>query len=349
MRTLKILFIVLSINLTTAQENGRALINTNPKISIIGDFQASYNSIGDRNFDLFLNEVEIAANAAIDPYARADFFFAFHKEEGEDEFHAVLEEAYLTSLGLPAGLQIKAGRFRITFGKTNLIHLHALGYIDIPNVVENYFGEGLIDEGISLNWLIPNPLDFYQDVTFEITRGPAVNRSFTLSDKNNFLYTGHLKNFWDLSDNSTLEFGLSAAIGNNNFSRSTKLAGVDITYKWKPLQFNTYQSFELQSEWLWSNRQITSSENIKSIGGYLYTSLQVAKRWFLGNRFDYSNHPDDDTFIERGISGIAGWYATEFQKIELQLKHTTSNGFDPYNQLMLRSVFVIGAHGAHQY
>lgn len=322
---------------------------TNPNISVVGDFQGAYNSNGDRNLDLFLNEVEIAAYSNVDPYIRADVFFGFEREEEQGEFHAALEEAYLTSLGLPAGFLIKAGRFRNAFGKTNLNHPHALGYIDNPNVMEKYFGEGLIDDGISINWLVPNPFDFYQDLTFEITRGPTDNNSFTISDKNRLLYTGHLKNYWDLSDNSTFELGLSAATGNNDSSRVTNLMGIDLTYKWKPVQFNTYQSFELQSEWLWSDNQVTSSDNIKSTGGFVYTSYQIAKRWFLGGRFDFSNLPADDTFIERGFSAIVGWYATEFQKIELQVKHTTSNNYDPYNQIMLRSVFVIGAHGAHQY
>jgi len=323
--------------------------NTNPNISVIGDFQGVYNSTGKRNVDLFLNEVEIAVNASIDPYARADFFIGFHKEHGEEEFHAALEEAYLTSLSMPAGLQLKAGRFRNSFGKTNLAHPHSLGYIDNPNVIENYFGEGLIDEGLSINWLVPNPFDFYQDVTFEITSGLGENNTFAKSEKNDLLYTGHLKNYWDITDNSTLEAGFSVASGNNDSSRTTQLAGIDITYKWKPLRFNTYQSFELQGEAMWSNRETSSSRNVKSFGAFLYSSYQIAQRWFIRGLFDYSNLPDDDSFIERGFSGIIGWHASEFQKIELQLKHTTSNSYKSYNQLLLRSVFVIGAHGAHQY
>jgi hypothetical protein len=46
---------------------------------------------------------------------------------------------------------------------------------------------------------------------------------------------------------------------------------------------------------------------------------------------------------------VLGWYATEFQKVELEYKGTTSNVFPTSNQILLRSVFVIGAHGAHAY
>ena len=54
-------------------------------------------------------------------------------------------------------------------------------------------------------------------------------------------------------------------------------------------------------------------------------------------------------FIEQAYSITAGWYATEFQKIEIEAKHTTVNVEPDYNQAWLRWIFVIGAHGAHQY
>jgi hypothetical protein len=41
--------------------------------------------------------------------------------------------------------------------------------------------------------------------------------------------------------------------------------------------------------------------------------------------------------------------ASEFQKIELQYKYNDGNFFDSFSDLKLRAVFVIGAHGAHQY
>jgi hypothetical protein len=82
---------------------------------------------------------------------------------------------------------------------------------------------------------------------------------------------------------------------------------------------------------------------------YALATYQIGKRWFLTGRFDYSNLPDNQLFVERSYSGVLGWYATEFQKIELQCKATTSNAFANVNQVLLRSVFAIGAHGAHTY
>ena len=53
--------------------------------------------------------------------------------------------------------------------------------------------------------------------------------------------------------------------------------------------------------------------------------------------------------LNRLYSLTAGWYATEFSKIELEGKTTDDNVENRYYQAWLRWIFVIGAHGAHQY
>jgi len=331
------------------QAASRSAPSTNPNMSVIGDFRASYQSPARRHIDAEFHEAEIALQSVVDPYARADFFLSIARDTA-GKFGLDLEEGYLTSLDLPVGLQLKAGKFRSSFGKVNNIHPHALPFISMPNVLAHYLGEdGLNDEGLSLSWLIPNPLNFYQELTFEATRGPDDNPSFVRSDVDRYLYLSHLKNFWDLTDNATLELGLTAAGGQNDSTFASVLGGIDLTYKWKPLQFNTYQSLVLQAEAIWSNKRLSGTETINSWGMYALATYQIGKRWFLTGRFDYSNLPDNSAFAERAYSCVLGWYATEFQKIELEYKTTTSNVLATTNQVVLRSVFVIGAHGAHAY
>jgi len=328
----------------------RTAPSTNPNMSVIGDFRAWYQTPARRHLDAAFNEAEIALQSAVDPYARGDFFLSIARDPESGKFGIELEEGYLTTLDFPAHLQLKAGKFRSSFGKINSLHPHALSFITIPTVYRNYLSdEGLNDEGISLSWLVPNPLEFYQELTIEATRGPAESPSFVRSEVDRFLYTGHLKNFWDLTDNATLELGLSGATGPNVAGFSTFLGGVDLTYKWKPLQFNAYQSVVLQTEMLWSDKKVGADQRVKSWGMYALATYQLAKRWFLTGRFDYSNTPDNASFVESGFSGILGWYATEFQKIELEVNAATSNSFGDAQQIVLRSVFVIGAHGAHAY
>src|SRR5690348_208612 len=55
----------------------RSSLTFNPDIGVIGDFQGSYISKGNKNFNAYLNETELSLQATVDPYARADFFVSF--------------------------------------------------------------------------------------------------------------------------------------------------------------------------------------------------------------------------------------------------------------------------------
>ncbi len=328
----------------------RSVVSTNPNISVIGDFQSAYHSTARRKIDAYFNEAEFSFQSVVDPYVRADFFLSLGRDPTTGEFSAEIEEAYLTTLELPAKLQLKAGKFRMAMGKVNPLHPHALPFVDVPNVLANYLGdEGLNDEGISLSWLVPNPFDFFQELTVEATNGPLDNPSFARSSASRYLFLGHLKNFWDLTENATLELGLTGLTGPNDSSYSTSIGAIDLTYKWKPLQFNTYHSVVWQTEALFSNAKYSGESTVRSWGLYSALTYQIDKRYFLTGRIDYSNLPTSSAMVERAYSATLGWYATEFQKIEVQAKTTTSNVRERFTQATLRWIFVIGAHGAHAY
>lgn len=81
----------------------------NPNISVISDFRIFVHDdkiLADEKNKLNLNleEIELAIQGYLNPYARADIFFAKHGIEGSVE----IEEASATFLrGLPLGLNIK--------------------------------------------------------------------------------------------------------------------------------------------------------------------------------------------------------------------------------------------------
>jgi len=342
-------------NAGPTQVQGRSAPSANPDISVIGDFRGSYQSNLARKFDASLHETEISLQSVVDPYARADFFISFSRNPQSGEFQAEIEEGYLTTLSLPAHLQLKAGKFRQALGRINPVHPHALPFVDMPNAYLRFFGEeGMNDEGLQLSWLLPNH-SFFQELTAELTDGPRDNPSFARSNGNNYLGLVHLKNFWDLTANATLEFGLSGISGVNPDQHFTRIGAVDLTYKWKPVKYNTYKSFTFQNELYFSQANLDSN-TVNAMGAYSLISVQVSKRWFVTGRYDYSGKPDDSHFSEQAGSVTLGWYATEFQKIELEGKSTFANEEDAVNnlyknvnQVLLRWIFVIGTHGAHQY
>jgi hypothetical protein len=146
-----------------------------------------------------------------------------------------------------------------------------------------------------------------------------------------------------------LELGLTGITGPNDSSRNTNIASADLTYKWKPVLMNTYKSVTWQSEFFYSNAKYSGNNAHNSFGLYSFIEDQVAKRWFVTARYDYAQRPYDKSILEQAYSITAGWLATEFQKIEIEGKHTTVNSEPDYNQAWIRWIFVIGAHGAHQY
>jgi hypothetical protein len=327
----------------------RSGLSFNPDIGVIGDFRGSYISRGNRNLDFYLNETEVSLQATVDPYARADFFLSFGRNPETGEYGVEVEEGYLTTLSLPARLQLKAGRFRSAIGRLNTVHPHALPFIDMPNAFVNYFGEeGLKDEGLSLSWLLPTKA-FYQELVFQVTSGYSESPAFTRSDKNRLLYVSHLKNFFTLNDDNTLELGLTGISGPNDSAGVSNMGALDITYKWKPVKLNTYHSLTWQSELYYNHANLSDNFSVNSFGLYSFLQYQLAKRWFLTGRYDYSQKPYDKTIKENAFSLTAGWYATEFSKLEFETKTTDDNIDKRFYQAWLRWIFVIGAHGAHQY
>ena len=89
----------------------------NPDISAIGNFVgvAGKNPFSTQR-PLELTEAEVAFQAIVDPYAKADFFLSASPEGLE------VEEGYVTFTSLPANLLLKVGKMRAQFGKVNTLH-----------------------------------------------------------------------------------------------------------------------------------------------------------------------------------------------------------------------------------
>ncbi len=328
----------------------RSTLSTNPDLSAIGDFRSSYTNIGPRKVDLYFNQLELQISSVVDPYARADFMYSFSKDMTTGELGSDLEIATLTSLTLPYQLQLTLGKFKPVFGKINVLHPHAFSFVDFPKMTSNYFDEeGMSLEGASLSWLVPNPYDFYQELTIETGRvGAEPNASFVRGENSQLSYASHLKNFFDMTQNSTLEFGISGLNGPNRFGYSTTIGGLDLTYKWKPVQSNVLQSFTWQSELLLSSMRLSDANLSKTHGAYSLAEYQFAQRWFVGGRYDFSEYPGDASRQDIAETALLRFQPTEFQIVALELQHTDRNYDRSTNQVIIRFIFGIGTHAAHQ-
>ena len=255
--------------------------------------------------------------SVVDPYARANFLFSFSKDTSSGNFSSDIEEATLTSLDLPYSLEVTLGKFKPHFTKVNTLHPHAFSFVDFPSMLTRYFtDEGLFMEGVSASWLVPNPSDFYQELDVEIGRSES-NNTLDQGNANKMTYVGHLKNFFELTDNATLEFGLSGLSGVNAQQFTTNMGGVDITYKWKPVQFNTFQSFTWQTEAIVCRTSTLAAANVQTYGAYSFVEYQIEKRTFLGAQYDYSALPGNKSNEDRVSSLLIRFQPTEFQILAL--------------------------------
>ncbi len=327
----------------------RSPLSTNPDISAIGDFRSQYSSEGSRNVETYFNALEVQLSSFVDTYARANFLFSFGKDSLNGEYSAGLEIASLTSLSLPYSLEVTLGKFKPHFTKVNLLHPHAFSFVEFPAMIKNFFSdEGLFMEGISSSILIPNPWDFYQELNFEIGRSIS-NASLDNGESNTMLYVAHLKNFFDVTENSTIELGFSGLTGPNALDLNTTMAGINFTYKWKPVQFNTYRSFTWQTEGIICRTDTSDGNAIQTYGGYTLLEYQIEKRTFIGTRFDYSGLPGIEKSDERISSLLVRFQPSEFQIFALEFQHINRNYSPSYNQVVFRAIFGIGTHAAHAY
>lgn len=321
----------------------------NPDISVIGNFLGALgkNEMSEQPA-LDLSEVEVAFQAVVDPYARADFFLSATPEGVE------VEEGFITFTTLPAGLLLKAGKMRAQFGKANTMHTHILPWTDRPLVSQNLVGgeEGLVDAGLSLSKLIPNDALFLE-ATGEVYRGRS--EVFQGEQRSDVAFVGRLRGYRDLSDNSNLDMGVSFAHGPTDLGPDIhkRLVGVDVTFRWRPLERAIYRRFIGRTELIWSRRDAPENGTLdlqdrpNAFGMYVSGDYQFARRWYVGARLDRSERAFTPSLSDSGASVSLTFWPTEFSLIRGQYRRTNYAEGVTANELLFQLNFSIGAHGAH--
>jgi hypothetical protein len=338
----------------------------NPDIAVIGDFLgAAGNGAHHGTPALEMHESEVAFQAILDPYARADFFISF-SEHGVD-----LEEGFLTFPALPGGFQLKVGKMRAAFGKVNSLHNHVLPWTDRPLVTQDLVGgeDGIDDAGLSLSRIFAGPKDIFLEATAQLFRGDSENL-FRAYQRNDVSTVEHIRGYKDISESTNLDLGVSYSRGHSAIGPDVinQLYGIDATLRWKPLRRAIYHSFVGRSEVIWS--RVAQPGLIETpFGYYISTDYQFARRWFLGARFDRSQRLNNglqnapNNFVpppnpllsslailqDTGGSLVLTYWPSEFSQIRGQLRRTRYGENRTANELLFQFQFSIGAHGAHPF
>ena len=347
-----------------------------PDLSVVGDliFDLSPKGSTQESGKRFgVREIEVALQAAVDPYFRGDIYFGFSDDEGVS-----IEQAFLTATALPWQLEGRLGRFIVPFGKQNLTHRHDLHTLEYPWVIQQFLGaEGLKGTGGYLSKVF-SPLGFYQEMIVTVLDGfgePAEDLTASEPANQNLSglgYTARLRNYWDLTQNANLEVSASAGTGKlpqpaavggdfNAINARQSTIGVDVTYRWRPLRQGLYRSLIVQAEYL---RQLNEQnpdlpEGVASDdylgprrsfdGAYLFARYQLSRRGHFGVRGDLVEDPAAGGGTLSAASGYYEFFPSEFSKLVAGYERVWRQGQAGENRLVLQATFALGPHRPHPF
>jgi hypothetical protein len=282
-----------------------------------------------------------------------------------------VEEAYGTTLALPARLQARFGQFLHRFGRINATHLHTWDFVDQPFALGRIFGgEGGRGLGVELSWL--SPLPWYAELvaTAQPADGEETARSFYGAESldverpADFLYVLALKQFFPWSDDWSCAWGLSAALGPNSTGgeNRTDVYGTDLYLKYRPITRESQQMVAWQTEVFYRRRQIPD-ELLQDVSLYSQLVVQLAQRWAVAGRYEFGS-PAVGLGGEKGLDELDPEWVDERQRVALNATFSPSE----FSRLRLQGSYdvpgwldrgiwssflavelVAGAHGAHSF
>jgi len=349
-----------------------ALQSFNPDLALIVDVAAGWFSGGTAlapgghdpaKTGFTLQQLELAASQAVDPYFRFDAALVF------SQFGVEVEEAYATTLDLPWSLQARVGQFLTRFGRQNNTHPHSWDFVDQAFPIARVFGgEGNRGLGAEVSWLAPLPWHTELVLSATDAAGESTARSFfggqglPLESPLDLQTTLALKQFFDLSDDWSLLVGLSGANGPNptGHDNRTDVFGLDLYLRFRPVTEGSYTAVSLQGEVFWRRRQIPN-DLAQDVSAYGQISWRFARRWGAAARYEWGGpsrlrngevggdllDPHWTTARQRLSASLTFW-PTEFSRLRAQLGRDDAGWSEKAVWSGLLAVeFSVGAPGAH--
>lgn len=330
-----------------AESKARNLSRLNPEISFTGDFLGSTvdgndTVASDEDFDI--REFELDLQSDLDPFSRAKLTIAFAPEEDEVE----IEEGYMRWDGLGHGLSLTAGKFRQQLGLINRWHLHSLPQVDYPLALATLFGEeGLAQTGLRLGWLLPHPWAHANELTVELTDGE--NEAFGGESFERLVGLVHLKNYWDVSDATYFEWGLSGVNGRAAGGFETTVAASDVTLHWQPPARAKYREVTWRTEVFYSLRDDELDVEQESWSGYSYLETLVRRNLYVGLRYDRVEDPLVPGLESDGAFVNLTWWQSEYVRLRGEYGHLDHAIGEDEDRLALQLTWSAGPHKHERY
>lgn len=319
--------------------------------------------------------IELVATGVVDPYFNLQVNLV-NSLNPKGETETELEEAYFTTTSLPSGLELKGGQFFTEFGRLNATHPHTWAFVDQPVVSTRMFGgDGMRAPGARLSWLLP--AKWYSELFLTVQNANGPQMTSFLSSQNpadNFagyplqhrtvktlggmVYAPRWLNSFDVSPQTTINFGLSGAFGPNSSGdkNRTKIFGADVYVKHKrAVNEKGFPFWSWQTEYMKRNYEAGAAQNnltdwgiySQFLWGYsVYKVFGVRYEAVGGN----GNLADPLRDKRNRFSMNHTWFPTEFSKIRLQYNYDKADHLSkPAHSFWVQTEFLIGKHAAHKF
>ena len=327
--------------------------------------------IGTGESGFALGEAEINLKSNVDSAFFGNLTFALHEEDGAAEIE--LEEAWVQTTGLPAGLSLTGGRLFSGAGYLNQFHRHADDFADRPLPYQAFLGGQYRVDGIQARWVAPTSLLFEMGTELNWGGGfPATENGETSpSAWTLFAKLGGdagISNSWQLGFSWVAADAVDRGAGHHDaeadpatFSGDSDLAVVDFVWKWAPNGNTNSQNFKLQGEYFSRSERGLIAEfpyDGDQMGWYLQGVWQFVPRWRVGLRHDEvdaNNGPllaamdlEDPGRSSSRDSLMLDWSPSEFSRLRLEyINDRVLPQTD--HQWLLQYIMSVGAHRAHAY
>ena len=331
---------------------------------------------GSENFSLGESELNFSSN--IDDKFYGSLTAAIVREDAEDKIE--LEESYIKTrpeLGLPTGVEIKAGRALWNLGYLNEHHAHSDDFANRPLPYRAFLNKAFNDDGAQISYILPT--NFYTEIggaTFKGGDFPFGNSDGT------GLYSAYLRIGGDITDNQNFRLGASILSGESKgagrrtnekkitFIGKTDLYIADFRYNFAPTGNANNQEIILQGEYFFrdelgtyeSEDDATGRVNFddNTSGWYVQSIYKFNPKYRFGVRYSELNSPsttndlvdshlDAKGFDAKSYTVMLDWTNSEFSRIRAQYDHEELEQNNHDNQFTLQYIMSIGAHSAHKY
>jgi len=333
---------------------------SNPSIGVNGLFLGQVAPDLDEAYGFQFQAAEVSFISVVDPYWTFTANITFTPDEVDPE------EVWARTTSIP-NIGLKVGKMRAAFGKQGQLHAHAFPFVQAPVISSNTIGEeGFKDAGLEASWLLPGPWYFELIGAVYQAMDPSEESPLDVgsTDHSNVPFGGRFRGQFDLSDETTLEVGVSGLSGKGTDEYRHSTYGADITFRNVPARQSNARGWILTGEYIEKGTDADGSFHREAHGWFASAQVRFTQRWWAGVRGEQSFDSYTDVLIDpdtgdamagdvNRVSANVAWTPSEFSYIRLEYSYAQAdagNGFEPTDQrVMLQFDFTIGYHPAHAY